>query len=114
VIPRKYKSYGGGNEANAASRPSTSTAIESGAPGAVSDEIDLTLEQVKVAYSKFVPLAAIQYLMFLPEDVDRIDVNLLDRARTLLDSAFGPDREDDELEEREDEFRRRPDFDIDD
>lgn len=117
-VPRKYKSYGGNEAKDEASRPATSTTadpVTTAGPSAASDEIDLTLDQVKVAYTKFVPLAAIQYLMFLPEDVDRIDVSLLERARTLIEDTFGADREEDGLEEEgEEDLRRRPDFDIDD
>ena len=57
-------------------------------PDGAEDEFEITLEQVKNAYRKFVPLATIQFLMFLPEDVNRVDANLLEKARSIIDDTM--------------------------
>uniref|UniRef100_A0A915E768 CHK kinase-like domain-containing protein n=1 Tax=Ditylenchus dipsaci TaxID=166011 RepID=A0A915E768_9BILA len=63
---KKYQAYGGENH----------------------DEI--TLDQVKAAYDRFVPLATVNFLMFLPEDMNRVDANLLERAKNLMEDVLLP------------------------
>uniref|UniRef100_A0A183BLT3 CHK domain-containing protein n=1 Tax=Globodera pallida TaxID=36090 RepID=A0A183BLT3_GLOPA len=47
----------------------------------------ITLEKVQSAYERFVPAAAVTFLLFLPEELSHADPALLERAQQLVDEA---------------------------
>uniref|UniRef100_A0A914H9Y3 CHK kinase-like domain-containing protein n=1 Tax=Globodera rostochiensis TaxID=31243 RepID=A0A914H9Y3_GLORO len=47
----------------------------------------ITLEKVQAAYERFVPAAAVTFLLFLPEELSHADPALLERAQQLVDEA---------------------------
>ncbi|KAI6227603.1 CHK domain-containing protein [Aphelenchoides fujianensis] len=49
---------------------------------------DVTIEVVEHAYNHFLPMAAVSYLMFLPEDLKMAAPHLLDRAHSLIDDSL--------------------------
>lgn len=49
---------------------------------------EFTLEQVKKQYQKFFPFVTITFLLFMPENYENADQNLLDRAQCLIDDTL--------------------------
>uniref|UniRef100_A0A914QM76 CHK kinase-like domain-containing protein n=1 Tax=Panagrolaimus davidi TaxID=227884 RepID=A0A914QM76_9BILA len=48
---------------------------------------EITLEHVKKAYHTFLPIATVSFLLFLPEDLEQAEKNLLDRAQSLINDT---------------------------
>lgn len=48
---------------------------------------EITLDQVKKVYHAFFPVAAISFLLFLPEDLEQAEKSILDRAHSLLNDT---------------------------
>ncbi|KAL3100442.1 hypothetical protein niasHS_001745 [Heterodera schachtii] len=47
----------------------------------------ITLEKVQAAYERFVPVSAVTFLLFLPEELSHADSALLERAQQLVEAV---------------------------